>query len=335
MGNSKKDREQEILSRVFEESKSLKISESERPDFILEYTGTIHGDTKIGVEITELYVDETTARLMNMKNYAQRVMDGEYVHKNDKEKLIPKDIIYFGKAYDFKPFNTKILPNPNYSIEDYRKSLIDTLKEKKARYKKYRTDLSQHCLVIYDSFGFMKKRKREQFTKDILSGEVLQELRNSPFSEIYFISEFEGNSDEFFVQLKICDLLMLGFHLKEFLLNPKNLKKMQALDMSEGEVYAEILLRCGFSSVGNSEFKGLPTILHGRYELGMYNGYHPVVSDNFPFLKTPSSLISLNRRRSYFSNKSFLIFEKFVESSYFSGEHGFLALKPKSKTTSD
>lgn len=331
MGTSKKDREQEILSRVFEEGKFLKIADSERPDFILEYSGTVCGDTKVGVEITELYVDETTARLMNMPNYAKRVMDGEYVHKEDKEKLVPKDITYYGKAYDFKPFKTRLLPNPNYTVADFRKSLLESLQDKKERYKKYRADVPQHCLVIYDSFGFMKKRKREQFTKDILSTEILQELRNSPFSEIYFVSGFEELSEEFFVPLKICDLTMLGFHLKEFLLIPKNLKKMQTLDMNEGKVYAEILLRSGFNNVGISEYKGLPTIMHGRYELGMYNGYYPVVSDNFPCLKAPLSLLSLNQGRTYFSNKSFAIFKKLVESSYFSGEHGFRALKPKVK----
>ncbi|WP_447771866.1 hypothetical protein [Pseudomonas kilonensis] len=333
MGTSKKDREQEILSRVFEEGKSLKIADSERPDFILEYSDSVYGDTKVGVEITELYVDETAARLMNMPNYAKRVMDGEYVHKEDKEKLVPKDIIYFGKAYDFKPFKTKLLPNPNYAIADFRKSLLESLRDKKERYKKYRADLPQHCLVIYDSFGFMKKHKREQFTNDILSTEILQELRKSPFSEIYFVSGFEGVCEEFFVQLKICDLMMLGFHLKEFLLIPKNLKKMQALGMNEGEVYAEILLRSGLNNVGTSEFRGLPTIIHGRYELGMHNGYCPVVSDNFPFLKAPSSLLSLNQGRSYFSKKSFAIFEKFTSSSYFSGDHGFRALKPKVKNS--
>ena len=329
MDTSKKHREREILSRVFEEGEFLKIVGSERPDFVLEYFDAVYGYAKVGVEITELYVDAASARLMNMPNYAKRVMDGEYVHKDDKEKLVPKDIVFYGQAHGFKPIKTKLLPSPIYTMEDYRSSLLNSLRDKKQRYKKYRIDLGQHCLVIYDSFGFMKKRKREQFTKDVLSVEVLEEVRESPFREIYFVSGFEGVDEQFFIQLKICDLTMLGFHLKEFLLWPKNFKKMKALGLEEEDVYAEVLLRSGFSDVGKSEFRGLSTIMHGRYELVMYNGYHPIVSDNFPFLKSPLSLVSIKQVRSFFSSKSFVLFERFVRSSHFSGDHGFRALKPK------
>lgn len=74
---AKKDKELMILRTVFKKKRFRKYTFSEKPDFI------IHAKDDFGVEITEYYPDETTARLHNFTDYTSKVTEGTYVHKDD------------------------------------------------------------------------------------------------------------------------------------------------------------------------------------------------------------------------------------------------------------
>lgn len=120
MAKTKTEKEFEILNRIFKKDDCCTVIKSEMPDFILEYKNTNLGDTLIGIEITELYLDGATARLVNMPDYAKKIMDGTYIHKDDKLKLKPQSITYFGKSNNYQPIKTKILQLPNYTLKDFQ-----------------------------------------------------------------------------------------------------------------------------------------------------------------------------------------------------------------------
>lgn len=88
----KKEQERRILDMVFSE-KEYNIESSEEPDFILTHK---RGGFKIGVEITEFFRSEASARIHNIDGYIDAVIDPENskrkLNKGDKEKLSVQEI---------------------------------------------------------------------------------------------------------------------------------------------------------------------------------------------------------------------------------------------------
>jgi len=326
---TKAEKEFEILNRIFQEDDYCTIIKSEMPDFILKYKSNIFGESLIGIEITELYLDGATARLVNMPDYAKKIMDGTYIHKDDKPKLISRDVTYFGKNNNYQPIQTKILHLPSYTLKDFRNAFLDSLKDKNERLKKYRKDVDQCCLVVYDSFQFMKKRKRESFGADFFTSEVLSAIRKSLYHEIYLVASFEGSNDEFYIQLKAWDLITESARVGTYLTYPQNLKRLKKLNLSNNEVFAEVLLRRGFTKIQRSSVGSTSTVMCNRYELSINDGRSPFF-DNFPFMKYGLEFYSLNKnRKNYFSPKSFSHYESLWDKVNFNTDYGFRALKLK------
>lgn len=329
MAKTKTEKEFEILNRIFKKDDCCTVIKTEMPDFILEYKNTNLGDTLIGIEITELYLDGATARLVNMPDYAKKIMDGTYIHKDDKLKLRPQNITYFGKSNNYQPIKTKILHLPNYTLKDFQDAFLDSLKGKNERLKKYRKDIEQCCLVVYDSFQFMKKRKRENFGADFFTSEVLSAIRKSSYNEIYLVTGFDGSDDEFYIQLKAWDLISESARVGTYLKYPPHLKKLKSLNLSNNEVFAEILLRRGFAKIQRSSIDSTSTVMCNRYELSINDDRSPFF-DNFPFLKSGLEFYSLNEnRKNYFSPKSFSHYERLWKKKNINTDYGFHALKPK------
>lgn len=326
---TKTEREFEILDRIFQEDNYCTVVKSEMPDFILEYKNTNFGETSIGVEITELYLDGATARLVNMPDYAKKVMDGTYIHKDDKLKLKSQDIIYFGKDNNFEPIKTKILHLPNYTVNDFQNAFLESLNGKNERLKKYRKDIGQCCLVVYDSFQFMKKHKRENFGADFFTREVLSAIRKSLYHEIYLVAGFQGSDEEVYIPLKAWDLISESARVGIYLTYPPHLEKLKKLKLDNNEVFAEVLLRRGFTKVQRSRVDSISTVMSNRYELSINVPGAPFF-DNFPFLKSGLGFYSLNENRSnYFSPKSFIHYESLWQKMKVNADYGFHALKPK------
>ena len=80
----KKHKEYQVLKRIYTSNK-IRIQSSERPDFIIESK-----KEKFGVEITEYYYNETSARLKNYKGYAEKILKSnsiDIIDQRDKEVI--------------------------------------------------------------------------------------------------------------------------------------------------------------------------------------------------------------------------------------------------------
>lgn len=87
----KKNKEYKILRKVYTNEK-IKIKLSEEPDFIIEYKME-----KFGVEITEYYYNEASARLKNYKGYTEKILksdSSDVLNKRDKGVIEKVRFIY-------------------------------------------------------------------------------------------------------------------------------------------------------------------------------------------------------------------------------------------------
>lgn len=78
---SKKNKEYKILKKIYN-SKRITIKDYEKPDFIIEAD-----NAKFGVEVTEFYFNESVARLINYKEYKEKILNS-----NDNKVLDKRDI---------------------------------------------------------------------------------------------------------------------------------------------------------------------------------------------------------------------------------------------------
>lgn len=87
----KKNKEYKILRKVYTNEK-IKIKPSEEPDFIIECEME-----KFGVEITEYYYNEASARLKNYKGYTEKILksdSSDILDKRDKGVIEKVRFIY-------------------------------------------------------------------------------------------------------------------------------------------------------------------------------------------------------------------------------------------------
>ena len=326
---AKKDREEEnILSRIFKESKYCEICKSEQPDFILKYDASSIGKIDVGVEITELYFDGTSARLKNKNNYAYEILEhGNYVHKDDREKLKVQEVKYFSQAKPGEPFDTKILMHPNYTLLDYKKSLLQTIRKKSKKFLKYNTNVNQSALVVYDKENIFSKFERKNFVSVFFDKLVSEEIKSSPFDEIYLITRFKNNPNQYYVQLKYCLLQNELGVLLNYIEKSKLNKKLDRSGVEVVDLYAEVLFKKGYPSIGFSERNGNRVVNANRYSLCVdVSSREMSVFDDFPRLyKNEHEYSEVDAK--FFTEKSFRLFLKETKDKFVSFEVGFKALR--------
>ena len=77
----KKQKEKNIVVNIYNSSEII-IKDSEQPDFIIESSSE-----KFGVEVTELYLSESEARLNNYSGYKEKILNS-----NDNSVLDKRDV---------------------------------------------------------------------------------------------------------------------------------------------------------------------------------------------------------------------------------------------------
>lgn len=324
---TKDEIEIEILSKIFYEE-SIKIDKTEQPDFIITYdTGNI-----IGVEITELFYDGTSARLKNIDGYVKDIIQNEnYRHKKDRENLEVHEIEYFPKDGS-KSIETKVLFMPKYTLSDYRNSVLERLKDKNEKIENYNNSVEQRNLVIYDRENKLEKISLKDFNKSFFSRNIIDEIRKSNFDEIYFITTIDNK--EYYYNTKAILLLNVASSLADFLRTQNLISKLVYLNLDFEDVFAETLLRYGYSDVRFDFYENTKIVYAGRYGIGLqfegdskwgfgiYDTYPLRISENFGkryFLDE----ISVK----FFNEKKFKKFEKAYENKIVSTMFAFETLK--------
>ncbi|MDO8329121.1 MAG: hypothetical protein Q7T36_01455 [Fluviicoccus sp.] len=328
MSIEKEKMEQNILSCIFEDGRQCKITKTEQPDFILNYKGAMIGEVAVGIEITELYYDATSARLNNKKGYIRDLLEGQNIHKDDKSVLTVKEVKYFSQSLGGKPFNTKMLFLPNYTIDDYRNAFLRTLRKKHAKHANYNKSVNQSSLVIYDRENYSGKLKRQDFVRAFFNESVMEEIKISPFDEIYLITCFEGSNDEFYIQLKYCVLQNELYRLLEYIEKNSLHDKSKGMGLSLNDVFAEVLVKNGYVGIKKSECNQIDAVRCNRYAFNISEIDKKIsVFDDFPKLTNAGVDFSLSENKKLFTTKSFRKFLKESKHRYVSFDVGFKVLR--------
>lgn len=313
----KKEAEKQILKKVFGEN--VLAEESEQPDFILKYGENI----KHGVEITELYYDCTSARIKNKRYILELLKGKKHWHKDDKKKLKVHSITYFPQSNGNLPIVTQALFLPKNNMQNYVKSLKQTIELKNIKLRKYCSDISTNCmLVIYDKENPFKNINEKDIAKQLFFADLSKVIRESKYQEIYLVTEI--NKRKRYIQLKAYLLQSDFLLLREFIKENNLMDKFKKTYIHPLSAFAEILIRRGetvtFNQVDNDEVIGKLIAYCGRYGIGMINhdndNWGVGLFDTYPLQDVHGNIgFELDPNTDFFDDDLYVAYERMVQNN--------------------
>ncbi|MBK9105984.1 MAG: hypothetical protein IPL92_15775 [Saprospiraceae bacterium] len=190
----KKEIERRIFDLVYGTTHNLVVEHKDKPDFWVH----LNENNIVGVEVTEFFDTESSARLKNIPDYLDSLLDrNEFKHAEDRQQL-KVDRIKIVSENDEVETDAVIQVLP--SISTYL-SLIEeriSLKSKSIEY--YDKRLNHSNLIIHDLSGVLSSIERREFYNVFYQPGIVKVLLETKFREIYFITKF--NKEEFSLPLK-------------------------------------------------------------------------------------------------------------------------------------
>ena len=184
----KKHKEYLILKKLYNKE-GLNIEPSESPDFVIESS-----DDRFGVEITEYYYNESSARLKNYKGYSEKILKSDsskILDKRDKG-FITKTSLFIKDPkdceYKFLMNTIQLKYNDNYDMgeapqfKDVENQILDIIETKNKKSFNYKKCVSYIELFINDKEDFIEKHIHE--LNDSIR--ILNKVNKSRFKRVYF-----------------------------------------------------------------------------------------------------------------------------------------------------
>ena len=184
--DEKKEKEKIILKKIYNEKNKNKYrlvdDTAEKPDFTME--DLKNGDI-FGVEVTNMYYDEFSARLKEIPNYIGEMLKNGIPRKAtgilNKHQLyieIDKSWHYIGDTIgeSFKKY------------DDYIDALVNTINTKSIKAKKYNNKLKYIELFINDKENYLTFKNIKHLAYLEKSEKLWQVINKSPFKRIYFFT---------------------------------------------------------------------------------------------------------------------------------------------------
>ncbi|MBN1993662.1 MAG: hypothetical protein JW953_13255 [Anaerolineae bacterium] len=200
---SKKKSERDIFNLVYEESDWAEIISSERPDFKIRNSNF---DIYFGVEVTEFYFSESNARIRNIPNYVNEIINqNTYRHKEDQVTLKVNKIQI--TSADGTPKGDALailqeLPRP----EQYANMVAEVIALKDEKFKEYAQDLTHINLIVLDTERRLRTVTADDFYKNFVTLPLKNTLYSTKFREVFLVTILEENR-KVYIPLKMLLLL--------------------------------------------------------------------------------------------------------------------------------
>lgn len=182
-------RESKLFEYVYGHCKDWSVKTHEAPDFVCFRNNT----PILGVEVTELYHNETDARLENLDGYVLSLLDGgDFRHKQDK-KNIKVEFIEYRKKEETKGRKIKAIVHEPISLAKSISILGNTIKMKESKIVTYLQACPEVDLVIDDASHLFHFDKYEDLFRPLSKLMNRPTIVNSSFREIFLIIKNNQN----------------------------------------------------------------------------------------------------------------------------------------------
>ena len=264
--------ERSILELVYDPDEFI-VEQSDSPDFHLRRQGA----RPFGVEITDVFPDESDARMRMVPGYMQSLWDGgRHLHKDDIKRLEVSTLEVTDADGNNKRSIIGIV-RENLSPLEHFERVAAAIERKNASYLGYDKTLGHINLILADHIAERPKENSEFRTSDLLWPQVREALRTTPFRSVRLIAHV-GYSDSVYYEL---DLLWLW---EGFMVYVEAIRETYgALEQYEYEDVAVLYARAMQSEgwpVSLSWEANQPFALGGDFSIALVDGRGVVIHDH-------------------------------------------------------
>lgn len=180
-----KDEERKIVSQCYDSSGYDSLLDSEKPDFILERNGE-----RFGVEVTEYFHAESSARMRKQKDYVKKVANNEWIHKNDTLDLESVDTWIVDEDGSEK-YIGRAVRSLNPTWQEMIHSINRDILQKNALFSTYDSSLAHIDLLIFDQ-GDLRKGLETNELFAYLHERVIANDLVTPFHNVTLVLTEDG-----------------------------------------------------------------------------------------------------------------------------------------------
>jgi hypothetical protein len=199
----KKQRERQIFNMVYSDASFADVVENECPDFLVRLSA---GSPPFGVEVTEFYESETSARLDRITDYSLDLLDGnDFKHKVDRAKLDVANVDIVDKDGSIRAKDVPAIICSVPSLSECSRQIAERIKLKTEQIRNTIAELSHTNLLIRDKTGLLRVVKAADFYQVYFLPELISALSTTLFREVFLIAEIDNAT--IYVRMKMLLLL--------------------------------------------------------------------------------------------------------------------------------
>jgi hypothetical protein len=270
----KRTYERLTLEMIYNPTEYEAIIDQERPDFAIQR----HKKSRpFGVEITNLFQDESAARLNMIHGYTQQLFDGgPFRGRQDARRLSVPEVTITDKDGNVKAQHLRVIMRESATPDQFRSRLAEVIREKTAR--GYATSALSHLNLIILDWFHLRFNPRDYLSTDFLDDNVRHALRESPFRDVFLIVQ-GGNLDR-------NNDATGPVSLESYIVPLQQLLLMESYYLAAGAIHHNV----DATSMSVAEFVQL-VAHHLTVELGL--GV-PVIVDDTLYVNYQSAQVSMN-----------------------------------------
>lgn len=230
-GETKKQRERNIFNLIYGNALFTDVMDKECPDFLVRLS---ENSPCFGVEVTEFYHSETSARLDRISDYSLQLLDGGNVkHKDDRNALHVVDIVKEDNSIHAKDVPAIIQRVP--PLSECSRLVAQRILSKTQLIKNTTAEISHANLIIHDKTGLLRVIKIADFYRIYFSPELISALSITSFREVFLITDIEDQ--QVYARLKMLLLLASAYLFNDVIVSNGIAERMGA-DVDEVELFA-------------------------------------------------------------------------------------------------
>lgn len=178
---------------------AFEIVHDDSPDFRLSRPGK----APFGVEVTDVFIDDSQARMLFVEGYMESLWKGgRHIHRDDVVNLEVAELEVTDPTGEREPRKIQGIVRTNPTRDDHYERIAEVLERKNAAFRLYERELGHTNLVIADHFPTTSGIEKEFRSADILLPRLREALRTSPFRSVKLISHV-GYEDSVYYELDL------------------------------------------------------------------------------------------------------------------------------------
>lgn len=287
--DKKKESELNIFQLAIDKKSYKDFQHRDKPDFWVE---SVFRSTLYGVEVTELFISETDARLHKISDYTGELLDSKkYRHRDDIHRLNVSGIILESPNGD--RMSVPAIKLESITFAEHEKFIVQRITEKDSQFNDYAKELQFHLLLIRDRTRIFRYKKLGEFYNAFFNDDLIGQIIKSNFRELFLVLEIDKKL--FKVPLKGMILLSKLYFFDE-ILKEKKVEDDEEIELYEFlKSFAEFLIHEGYSELYIERSENEIVLICGCWGITIINN-RITVRDHTTFEPDFSSMEKIERK---------------------------------------